>query len=114
MGYVNLEPEQIHTLLKRTDVEILDLRDRYSFELGHIQGATPANDDNLRRLLKESPKDKSILIYCYHGDNSLDMAMHFFEQGYQQVFNINGGWKAVHQYMQRPGQVYNLLYGEIL
>lgn len=61
------EPVSMQELLKRArsaDVVVLDTRPASEYEAGHIAGAISIPVDDLRRRLKELPKDKEYVAYC--------------------------------------------------
>jgi rhodanese-related sulfurtransferase/DNA-binding transcriptional ArsR family regulator len=61
------EPVSMQELLKRArsvDVVILDTRPPNEYEAGHIAGAVSLPVADLRRRLKELPKNKEYVAYC--------------------------------------------------
>ena len=61
------EPVSMSELLKRArseDVVILDTRPPREYEAGHIAGAISVPVADLRRRLKELPKDRQYVAYC--------------------------------------------------
>ena len=61
------DPVSMQELLKRArsaDVVILDTRPANEYEAGHIAGALSVPVADLRRRLKELPKDKEYVAYC--------------------------------------------------
>jgi len=72
---------------------IIDVRDPDSFARGHIEGATLATQANIRQFLSETPKDKPVLIYCYHGNSSQPVAKAFAEFGFEKSYSMDGGYE---------------------
>jgi rhodanese-related sulfurtransferase/DNA-binding transcriptional ArsR family regulator len=63
----NHEPVSMQELLRRArsgDVIILDTRPVTEYEAGHIAGALSVPVADLRRRLKELPRDKQFVAYC--------------------------------------------------
>jgi rhodanese-related sulfurtransferase/DNA-binding transcriptional ArsR family regulator len=61
------EPVSMNELLKRSragSVVILDTRPTSEYEAGHIAGAVSVPVDELRRRLKDLPKNKDYVAYC--------------------------------------------------
>jgi rhodanese-related sulfurtransferase len=61
------EPVSMSELLERArsdEVVILDTRPATEYEAGHIAGAISVPVADLRRRLKELPKDKQYVAYC--------------------------------------------------
>ncbi|MHB8883562.1 MAG: ankyrin repeat domain-containing protein [Methylovirgula sp.] len=81
-------------LLGKPDILLLDVRDPASFERGHIARAENASPINLGRFLTETPKEKPVLIYCYHGNSSQAYAKAFSESGFGEVYSLDGGYEG--------------------
>ena len=73
-------------------VVLLDIRDRYSYLQEHIPNAIHLTEDNIEELKKNTELDENIIIYCYHGNNSLGAAEYFSNMGYQNIYSLNGGF----------------------
>jgi rhodanese-related sulfurtransferase len=50
------------------DFVLLDTRDRAAFNSGHIPGAWCAPPEELRELMKQLPRDREIVTYCWGHD----------------------------------------------
>lgn len=94
MSYETLFVHQLQSELKKQEFAILDMRDQNSYEREHIEGAQRVDDDVIKKVLRERKKDEPILIYCYHGNSSRDLASFFTGLGFSRVFNLEGGWQA--------------------
>lgn len=94
MHYNDISAADAFNMLKEQDVTILDMRDRLSYETAHISGAYLAEDRLVRSLSRPNRRDAYLLIYCFHGQNSRDLANYFGQLGFPNVFNLEGGWQA--------------------
>ncbi len=79
-------------LIKTGNVILADIRDGQSYTQAHIPDAIHLTDDNLDEFKKNTGLDETIIIYCYHGINSLGAAQYFANMGYRNVFSLNGGF----------------------
>ena len=50
--------------LRRRDVVVIDVRPQTEYEAGHIPGARSLPPDEVRKRLRELPKDVEIVAYC--------------------------------------------------
>ncbi|WP_036263337.1 rhodanese-like domain-containing protein [Methylocapsa aurea] len=73
---------------------VLDMRDPGSFESGHIDGAEHVNEANIFQFLSGTPKDKPVLIYCYHGNASQVYAKTFADFRFSKVYSLDGGYEG--------------------
>ena len=48
---------------------VVDIRDKDSYNQGHIEGAVNLTNDNMKILFRYSQR-KSIIVCCYHGNSS--------------------------------------------
>ncbi len=89
-------------LLGKADILLLDVRDPASFARGHIDRAENASPINLGQFLAETPKEKPVLIYCYHGNSSQAYAKAFAESGFGEVYSLDGGYEGWAAAQSRP------------
>lgn len=80
-------------LMRSTEVTLADIRDQVSFLASHIQGAGHLNNDNIEQFIADNPKDRPLIIYCYHGNSSQNAAQFFSQQGYTEVYSMDGGFE---------------------
>ncbi|MCY7336600.1 MAG: rhodanese-like domain-containing protein, partial [Chamaesiphon sp.] len=76
------------------ELSLVDARSWLEYITGHIPGAELFKRD---RVLAEIPKDRSIVVACLSGHRSTPVAQWLVEQGYTQVYNLQGGlmaWKG--------------------
>jgi thiosulfate sulfurtransferase len=79
------------------DMAIVDIRDPQSYAMGHIPGALRLDNSNVATFIGDTQTDKPVLVVCYHGNSSQGAAQYLAEQGFQEVYSLNGGfefWRA--------------------
>lgn len=102
---------------------LLDVRSREEFDVSHLRQAHWTADLKQALLvLKDSPKDATIIVYCSVGLRSAYLAQQLQERGYSNVSNLEGSlfeWanaglpvyrgdeivKLVHPYSRKWGQL---------
>ena len=42
----------------------------------------------------QTPKDRPLVVYCYHGHSSQMAARFLVDQGFTEVYNLEGGYEA--------------------
>ena len=72
----------------------VDIRDPYSFESGHVPGAVHLTDANVQDFLDGTDRDRTVVVYCYHGNTSLAGADFLLQHGFEDVFSMSGGFEA--------------------
>lgn len=76
-----------------TPMFLADLRDQSDFMQDHIRGAVNIPAEELPNRLGELPKDRLIVLYCYHGPQSMRAARWLDQMGYDAV-NVYGGMQG--------------------
>ena len=84
--------DEVAELMQNPELQILDVRDRASFDKGHIVSARHVTGTELDRAILQTPKNTPVLIYCYRGIASLTHAQMFADFGFREVYSLNGGY----------------------
>lgn len=96
---VSLTPAQLKS--KQDQLLVVDVRGWFEYWIGHVPGAQRLNQN---RILKDIAKDQPIAITCLSGHRSAIAAQWLVSQGYQQVYNLQGGllaWQSAGYAVQR-------------
>jgi len=93
MSYQSLLASEVADLCAQAQPVILDCRDPRSYEQGHLPGAHLVSDEVIKRMAR-SDKEQPVIVYCYHGISSRDLATFLVNFGFSAVFNLEGGWQA--------------------
>lgn len=102
--FKRISVDEAELLALQKNVMILDMRDARAFCTGHHPRALHLSDANLRKILKNTPVNVPIVIYCYHGHSSQDMAQLFADFGFEHCYSVDGGYEAWWQTQVQPTQ----------
>ena len=91
--FKHLAVDQVKDMLDK-DVTVVDIRDSQSYQQGHLKGAQSVGDANIEVFVKEADKHKPMICYCYHGHSSQSAASYFAQQGFSEVYTMDGGYEA--------------------
>lgn len=86
-------------LLQAGQLKVVDIRDQHSFNSGRIRSAKHLDNSNLAEFIQSTPKDQAILVCCYSGMASQNAASFLLEQGFTEVYSLDGGfdfWRSCH------------------
>ena len=91
--YKMIDQEEAKEMMDTQDVIILDVREQYEFDAGHIKGAVPLpstgiNEETAAAVIPS--KDSVVLVYCQTGIRSLFAAATLAELGYTNVYEFGG------------------------
>lgn len=77
---------------------IIDVREKYEYETGHIKGAVNIPLSELRKRTNEIPKDKDVYIHCRSGQRSYNAILALQNLGYKSLYNIAGSYLGLSFY----------------
>ena len=106
MNLKEIDIQGAKELLDKEAATFADIRDPASFEAAHIPGATNLSDATVASFVEQTDKERPLIVYCYHGNNSQGGALFFQEQGFEDVYSMSGGfeaWRGVHEHESGAG-----------
>ena len=68
---------------------IVDIRDKESFDRGHIDGALNLSNENIDKFVLDTDKSKSVIVCCYHGNSSKRAAQFLIDNGFYEYLQDN-------------------------
>lgn len=87
-------PEQLKTRLEsHNDLVVVDMRQGWEYQSGHIPGALHMFIQDIPGRMNELPKDKDVVFQCWHGNTSLDASAFLIQNGWDadRVMSLSGG-----------------------
>ncbi len=97
--FKHLSIEAAPALFANERTVIVDIRDPESYRGGHITGALHLDNNGIADFIQEREFDEPIVVCCYHGNMSQSAAAFLVEQGFDEVYSLDGGfadWAAHH------------------
>ncbi len=94
MKYTTISVNDCKKLIEQQKPMILDCRNVGDYKSGHLDNALHVHEGLKDALVKRGDKQKSLLIYCYHGHASEHLSEFFSDFGFKNVYNLDGGYDA--------------------
>lgn len=97
-SFTRISPNDAKTLIDQGNSQIIDIRDEMSFQTGRIKSATRVDNQNIGQFIAQANQQAPLIVCCYHGNSSQGAAQYFSEQGFQEVYSLDGGfehWKII-------------------
>ena len=92
-GYQNITANEVQDLMKSKRLNFLDVRTPGEYAEGHIPEAKNinVNDNSFANKIAGLKKDSTYYVYCRSGMRSAKACKIMSENGFENVFNLNGG-----------------------
>ena len=103
-----ISPAELRARLDNGDLlTVVDMRQGWEYQSGHIPGAINIFVQDIPARLAESPKDRDIVFQCWHGNTSQSASAFVIENGWdsQRVFSLSGGMAGWASAMGKAGLV---------
>ncbi len=90
--HTQITPAQLAERLARgEDVVIIDVREPYEWNTGHIERAQHIPMQQIPRRVDELPRDREVVMVCRSGGRSEHVRQHLAQAGFTNVKNLIGG-----------------------
>lgn len=90
-----ITPEQLVALNKGKELVLLDVREPWEFEIGHIESSLLMPMGEIpSRAFQELDPDVPLVAICHHGVRSLNVAVWLRNQGFEKAQSLAGGIEA--------------------
>ena len=93
---IEVTPERARELLEGGEAVVVDVREPYEREAGHIEGTRHIELERLASQAESLPKDRPVVFHCRLGARSAMAAQAFRAAGYD-AWSMAGGlerWRA--------------------
>lgn len=109
MSYEDLYANQVEQFLEQPGSIVIDIRDLHTFRSGHIKNALHIDGPTMGQLIRQRKENPPVLVYCYHGNSSRDIAEMISGFGFEKVSHLVGGWEAWMNYQQQAESCESML-----
>lgn len=92
-AFVRISADDARDMIDDRDVSILDIRDPDSFAAGRMLDAAHLSQDTAAAFIENTDKSKPVVVCCYHGNSSQQAAQFLAEQGFSEVYSLDGGFE---------------------
>ena len=84
--------------LQESGAFIIDAREAWEFEEGHIKGAVNIPFSEFRNRLEEIPKDEPVYVHCLSSQRSYNMVKALNMRGFDNAYNLMGSFLGLSMY----------------
>ncbi len=92
-----LNADEFNQLSQQKDTIIVDMRNHYEYEVGHLENAIEIPSDTFREQLPLATdmlnnfKENPIIMYCTGGIRCEKASAYFIHKGFKNVYHLEGG-----------------------
>lgn len=83
-----------YKFINERNAVLVDIRDPQSFAQSHPAEAFHLTNDSMGRFMSLHPFEQPVLVLCYRGISSQGAAQYLINQGYDEVYSVEGGFEA--------------------
>ncbi len=97
MSYASISPTELAERLKSGEpFNLIDVREPFEYEIARIDGARLFPMSSFQPLFDAAALDRSaeIAVMCHHGVRSAHVCRYLTQNGFERVFNLDGGIDA--------------------
>lgn len=91
MSFKEITPQQAWEMAQQGAI-LADIRDAQRYHYSHPKGAFHLTNQTFLQFEELVDFDSPIIISCYHGISSRNVATFLAEQGYENVYSVIGGF----------------------
>ncbi|HMQ53300.1 MAG TPA: rhodanese-like domain-containing protein [Anaerolineae bacterium] len=97
-----ISPDDLKARLENgDDLIVVDMRQAWEYQAGHIPGALHMFIQDIPYRFKELPQDTEIVFQCWHGNTSLQASAFLIDNGWsgERIASLSGGiagWVQAH------------------
>jgi rhodanese-related sulfurtransferase len=102
---MEVEAQRLKEMLDSGEVQLIDTREAYEAEAGHIPGSRHVELNEVAAVADSFDRERPLVFYCRSGDRSSMPAEAFKEAGFD-AYNLAGGilaWRAAGLQLEPEG-----------
>ncbi len=94
---VDIDVHTVAAAQNRDDVILIDVREQWEYDAGHIPGITLIPMGEIAGWMTEIPTDKEVIVTCRSGNRSGQVTEFLQQNGFDNIHNMQGGIVAWEQ-----------------
>ncbi|NPD71208.1 FAD-dependent oxidoreductase [Oceanispirochaeta sp. M1] len=91
----SITPEEVEAFVENKKLALIDIRDYFTFQKGHIQGAVNLAPEKVLEELAQVSEDTAILVLDDNGKTAHRVVRQLLQAGYTKSLFISGGYPGI-------------------
>ncbi|ENM5891160.1 thiosulfate sulfurtransferase GlpE [Vibrio mimicus] len=92
--FLHIDVTTAQAMIEQKQARLVDIRDPQSFQVAHAKSAFHLTNQSITQFMEQSEFDHPVLVMCYHGISSQGAAQYLVNQGFEEVYSVDGGFDA--------------------
>ncbi|EEY98065.1 thiosulfate sulfurtransferase GlpE [Vibrio mimicus] len=92
--FSHIDVNAAQRLMEQKQARLVDIRDPQSFQVAHAREAFHLTNQSMTQFMEQVDFDNPVLVMCYHGISSQGAAQYLVNQGFEEVYSVDGGFDA--------------------
>lgn len=92
--FQEISPSDAWCMMQEQQAVLVDIRDLPRFTHSHAKYAFHLTNQSYGEFQQKYDYDHPIIVSCYHGVSSRNVAAFLIEQGYDNVYSLTGGFEG--------------------
>ncbi|MDG3086661.1 thiosulfate sulfurtransferase GlpE [Vibrio hannami] len=93
-SFKNIDVLSAYKLQQEKQAVLVDIRDPGSYTIASPQGSYHLTNDTMVEFMNHVEFETPVLVICYHGVSSQGAAQYLINQGFEEVYSVDGGFEA--------------------
>ncbi|MVB75345.1 thiosulfate sulfurtransferase GlpE [Vibrio cholerae] len=95
--FLHIDVNAAQAMMEQKQAHLVDIRDPQSFQLAHAKNTYHLTNQSMVQFMEQAEFDQPVLVMCYHGISSQGAAQYLVNQGFEEVYSVDGGFEAWHR-----------------
>jgi rhodanese-related sulfurtransferase len=92
MLYESISPTELSKRLKSGEkINLIDVREPTEYDLSRIEEAKLLPLSQFNEWINDLEPEEEIIVMCHHGIRSANLCLFLVRNGFEKVFNLDGG-----------------------
>ena len=102
----SISADELAEVMQKKPVQILDVRRKSEYDSEHLVDVENAPLDYINESMLKVDKNKTTYVHCAGGYRSMSFASILRARGYDNIIDVNGGYKAIKETGKFPTTSY--------
>jgi adenylyltransferase/sulfurtransferase len=91
----NISPLELkEMLMNEVGIKVIDVREKWEHNIARMNGTELVPMNTFTEHYKNLDMTRKIVVFCHHGSRSYSVCQFMIQNGFENVYNLEGGINA--------------------